>query len=29
LVSPIGMVVADVESLKDLGDRTLVRLERA
>ena len=28
LVSPIGMVVADVESLKDLGDRTLVRLER-
>jgi hypothetical protein len=28
-VSPIGMVVADVDSLKELGDRTLIRLERA
>jgi len=28
-VSPIGMVTADVESLKDIGDRTLIRLEKA
>ena len=28
-VSPIGKVVADVEALKEIGDRTLVRLERA
>jgi len=28
-VSPIGLVVADAESLKDLGDRTLIRLEKA
>jgi len=27
-VSPIGMVLADVEALKDIGDRTLIRLER-
>jgi uncharacterized protein len=28
-VSPIGLVVADAESLKELGDRTLIRLEKA
>ncbi len=28
-VSPIGMVVADVALLKELGDRTLIRLEKA
>jgi uncharacterized protein len=29
MVSPIGMVTADVEALKEIGDRTLIRLERA
>jgi uncharacterized protein len=29
LVSPIGLVVADAESLKELGDRILIRLEKA
>ena len=28
-VSPIGMVVGEVESMKDIGDRTFIRLERA
>jgi uncharacterized protein len=28
-VSPIGLVFADAESLKELGDRTLIRLEKA
>ncbi len=28
-VSPVGMVVADVASLRELGDRTLIRLEKA
>jgi uncharacterized protein len=28
-VTPIGLVVADAESLKELGDRTLIRLEKA
>ncbi len=28
-VSPIGRVVADAASLKELGDRTLIRLEKA
>ena len=28
-VSPLGMVLGDVEALKALGDRTRVRLERA
>jgi len=28
-VSPIGMVVGEVESMKEIGDRTFIRLERA
>jgi hypothetical protein len=29
MVTPIGMVTADVEAFKEIGDRTLIRLERA
>ena len=28
-VSPIGMVVGEAESMKEIGDRTFIRLERA